>query len=748
METIGRYRILSTLGQGGMGIVYEAHDDRLDRTVAIKLMRDAVMGVGTVERFWREARAAASINHPHVCQIFEVGEEAGRPFIVMERLTGETLASRLLRGPLPAREAARQALGLLDALEALHQRSVIHRDLKPSNVFLVSHGVKLLDFGLARDVSSLVDTASTRLTTPGVLIGTPQYMAPEQVSGAALDARADLFAAGVILFEMLRGKPAFAGATPIAVLEKVLHEHPPALVGSPFIAALDAVIHRAVAKNPEQRYQSAAAMASDVRHTLALDDSGEVVRVMSMTRIVVLPFRLLRPDPDTEFLAYGLPDAITASLSAHEGISIRSPLAASKFASDAPDLRAIAEQLDVDHVLTGTLLRSQDQLRVSVQLIEAPNGRVAWSHGAQATLGDLFQLQDTLTHGIVNALPVGSRAARQIDVPNTSRAYELYLRANQLALESGTYRVALSLYERCIEDDPHFAPAWARLGRTRRVIGKYLETDADPMYAGAEEAFKRALTLNPDLPIAHSLYSYLEVEVGRADDAMAHLLKLIAQQPTDPDLLAALCHVLRYCGLLTASVAADERAKRFDPQMRTSVPHTYFMRGEYERTLGQLPWLTDPLYAITLMTLGRREEALAAIKVDEERFANSIFERRFVAHLRGAAERNLPATLAAIDEFLGGGFRDGEGVYYCVRSLAYLGETSRAIEALRRALDLGFFCYPAFERDAWLDSLRGLGPFKELMQAARARHSGTARIFADLGGERLLGMRSSTQTLG
>src|SRR5688572_23352801 len=185
-----------------------------------------------------------------------------------------------------------------------------------------------------------------------------------------------------------------------------------------------------------------------------------------MTRLVVLPFRLLRPDTDTEFLAFSLPDAITASLSAHDGISVRSPLAASRFVSSGPDLRVIAEELDVDHVLTGTLLRSGDQLRISVQLVQAPGGSVIWSNGAQAAMGDLFKLQDMLTHGIVDALPV-SRASSSVatDVPRTPRAYELYLRANQLALESNTYRLAQRFYERCLEDDPDFAPAWARLGR-------------------------------------------------------------------------------------------------------------------------------------------------------------------------------------------------------------------------------------------------------------------------------------------
>ncbi|MGH9349471.1 MAG: protein kinase domain-containing protein [Vicinamibacterales bacterium] len=741
METVGRYRIVRRLGEGGMGVVYEAHDDRLDRVVALKLMHDAMLGPVAVERFWREARAAASISHPHICQIFELGEDEGRPFIVMERLAGETLADRLARGPIAPRDAAALALGLLDALEALHQRQVVHRDLKPSNVFITAHGIKLLDFGLARDVGSITDTAVTRLTSPGLVVGTPHYMPPEQITGTTLDERADLFAAGAIFFEMLSGHPAFPGATPVDVLQKILHEQPPALLGSPLVAALDAIIHRALAKRPDTRYPTAAAMAADVRQALAVGDSGEAVRVTTMTRLVVLPFRLLRADPDTEFLAFSLPDAITASLSQHEGISVRSPLAASRFASDAPDLRAMAEQLDVDHVLTGTLLRSGDQLRISVQLVQAPGGRVIWSHGAQAAMGDLFQLQDTLTHGIVDALPVGRVASAPVDVPRTPRAYELYLRANQLALESSTYRLAQSLYERCLDEDPRFAPAWARLGRVQRVIGKYLEKDPQPADDAAEHAFRRALELNPDLPIAHNLYSYLETERGRAELAMTRVLDRLGRHPADAELLAALVHSCRYCGLLDASIAAHERARRLDPQVRTSVLHTYFAMGDYQRCVDEAQWLTDPMITAALVAMGRTDEARIAIRLESERFAGNTIERHFITHLVAFVGGTREDGVRELDLLTGGGFRDGEGIYHGVRGYARLGEIERAIRAFEQVIEFGFFCYPAFARDPWLDPIRSHPRFVALMRVAETHCATVARLFVEHRGDRLLGVR-------
>src|SRR5262245_8671680 len=217
---VGPYRIERTLGQGGMGVVYAAHDERLDRPVALKMIGVLAPDDQARKRFAREARAAARINHPHVCQIYEVGEDGGDPFIAMELLAGESLSERLARGTLPLAETVTASLQVLDALEALHAQGLVHRDLKPSNVFLCPRGVKLLDFGLARpvDASLVEDVTHSRLTRSGVVVGTPQYMSPEQVYGNEVDARSDVFAAGTIVFEMLAGRPAFGGRTVVEVL--------------------------------------------------------------------------------------------------------------------------------------------------------------------------------------------------------------------------------------------------------------------------------------------------------------------------------------------------------------------------------------------------------------------------------------------------------------------------------------------------------------------------------------------------
>jgi serine/threonine protein kinase len=315
---IGHYAIARKLGEGGMGVVYEARDERLERTVAVKTMSSLTGDETARKRFWREACAAAGVNHPNVCQLYEIGEDGGELFIVMELLEGEALSERLRRGPLSVVETLPIGLGILAALSALHARGIVHRDLKPSNVFLTPHGVKLLDFGLARpsdaELARSLNSAA-ELTRTGMLVGTPRYMAPEQVTGEGVDARSDLFAAGAILFEMLAGRPAFNGRNVVEILHATLHEQPPALTGSPAVAAADRVIRRALAKRPAERPASADAMAEELRSIRGVDGDDRPALARALTRLVVLPFRVLRPDPETDFLAFSLPDAIATSLS-------------------------------------------------------------------------------------------------------------------------------------------------------------------------------------------------------------------------------------------------------------------------------------------------------------------------------------------------------------------------------------------------------------------------------------------------
>ncbi|HSD65639.1 MAG TPA: protein kinase, partial [Vicinamibacteria bacterium] len=574
------------LGRGGMGVVYEAHDEQLGRTLAVKTLAGLADETAR-KRFWREARAAASVNHPNICPLYEVGEEGGLPFIAMELLEGAPLSQRLEGGPLTSTQAIEIAVPILDALAVVHERGLVHRDLKPSNVFLTPHGLRLVDFGLARPVSAEGTDAvatETNLTRTGMIVGTPRYMAPEQVRGEALDGRTDLFAVGAILFEMLAGRPAFAGRTAVEVLHATLYEQPPALSGSPAVAAIDRVIRKSLAKAPRDRYPTAAAMGDDLRAAMRTSGTESAAVARALTRLVVLPFRPLRPDPETDFLSFGLSDAISTSLSALGSLVVRSTSAAARFATESPDLRQIATEADVDHVVTGTLLRSGDRLRVTIQLAEAPAGTLAFSHTVESTLGDLFALQDDLARRLTEALalPLGARRGSG-DVPKSARGYEFYLRANEIARRYDQFDVARDLYLQCLREDPDFAPAWARLGRCHRLAAKYLLQDVRANYDRSEEALRRALELNPDLALAHKFFAHLEAERGRAPDGMVRLLRQARVHRNDPELFAGLVHVCRYCGLLEASVAAHGEARRLDPGIGTGIQFTLLWMGAHDQ---------------------------------------------------------------------------------------------------------------------------------------------------------------------
>ena len=727
-----------------MGVVYAARDERLERIVAVKTM--SAMSSPTSDdtarkRFWREARAAASVNHPNICQIYEIGEDQGELFIAMELLQGQSLADEMRQGPMNVSRATAIGLGMLSALSALHARGIIHRDLKPSNVFLTTHGVKLLDFGLARPE---IDQAVTAVTQTGMLVGTPRYMAPELVTGDEVDARSDLFATGAILFEMLAGRPAFSGKTVAEVVHATVYEQPPALGGSPAIAAVDRAIRRALAKRPAERVPSADALADDLRAAASLDTESVTAPAHAMTRLVVLPFRILRPDVETDFLAFSLADAITTSLSGIGSLIVRSSAVAARFTGETPDLKALAAEADVDRVVMGTLLRSGDQVRAVAQLVEAPSGRLITSHQVQATLGDLFRMQDDIAHRVVDALslPLTGATTPSADTPQNARAYELYLRANEVARKYEGLKQARELYERCLELDPAFAPAWARLGRCYRVIGKFVEPlpDSDTR---AQEAFDRALALNPRLPIAHKFYAGLEADIGQSTRALVRLLQQATQHGNDPELFAGLVHACRYCGLFDQSIAAHGEARRLDPNVPTSVEQTVMMTGDIDRLLSieraaVVAGADGGLRVIGLGLAGRREDARRML---DELVVSTMFVtfnawRSYLTawlELRLDDMRQIDAALNPLKIA-----DDPEAIFQRGWLLCDVGDYEGGLEYLQRAITKGYYVVPALLRSQF-DGIREHAAFRAVFAEAEAGRRQALAAFREAGGERLLG---------
>jgi serine/threonine protein kinase/tetratricopeptide (TPR) repeat protein len=742
IETIGPYQVVRKLGEGGMGVVFAARDARLDRLVAVKMLREGIANEEARLRFWREARAAAGVSHPNICQVFEVGEADGRLYLVMELLEGEPLGERLRRGPLPEREAVSILLGVLSALDAVHRRELVHRDLKPSNVFLTRHGPKVLDFGLARFTQAGSEPSLLKnLTQPGSVLGTPRYMSPEQLQGLPVESPSDIFAAGVLFYEMLTGKPAFTGDTVMAIFHAVLYDPPPPLPSHPHI---EGVLRRSLARDPGSRYPSAAAMAEALRTMVSDSSSSRTVESPAaprQTRLIVLPFRMLRPDPETEFLAFSLPDAITASLSGLQSLVVRSSMVAARFTGPAPDLREVAEQAQVDAVLTGTLLRAGPQIRVSVQLVEAPAGTLLWSQTSQAALEDIFELQDGLAKRIFESLRQShSSREEQVlrrDVPVNAAAYEFYLRANQHAKEPEGLPVARELYQRCLDLDPNYAPAWARLGRCLWLMAKW-SPDSGIDASQAENAFERAFSINPDLAIAHQLYGRFETDRGRARQSMVRLLHRASRFRQDAELFAGLVHCCRYCGLLDASVAAFERARALDPQIQTSVEHTYFMRGDHQKVIELSHANFGFVVAQSLMLLGRAREADELARTSESTLPTPML-RLYLAAVRAGLGENVEALRHAVGEILSLKLMDLEGLHYLSRMTVRAGLPDEAVQLARRSVSGGWWCPQPMRQDLWLEPLRARDDYRELIAAAEKGRAESLAAYREADGPDLLG---------
>jgi TolB-like protein/Tfp pilus assembly protein PilF/predicted Ser/Thr protein kinase len=512
---LGPYEIVGPLGAGGMGEVYRAKDPRLNRYVAIK-----VSALQFSARFEREAKAIAALNHPNICQIYDLGPN----YLVMELIEGTPL-----RGPLPLDLTLHYAVQICDALEAAHKKNITHRDLKPSNILVTESGVKLLDFGLAKmgnaSAPPALDgtTQTTDITAAGTVLGTAAYMSPEQAKSEETDARSDIFSFGLVLYEMLSGHPAFLMKSAIETMAAIVRDEPAPLDAPP---KLSAIVTRCLRKLPDSRFQT----INEVRAAL---EQVMAVRIGDAPSIAVLPFANMSRNAEDEYFSDGLAEEIINALAQVQGLKVIARTSAFAFKRKNEDIRKIAEALGVRNVLEGSVRRAGNRLRVTAQLINAADGMNLWSQRYDRDMTDVFAIQDEISQAISEALQV--RLAPRAKMVNLE-AYQNYLKGQYHRAQATPESLAKAkeCFEQALAIDPNYAPAYSGLAAYYYLLSAIGITPTGEVAHLAKSAAENALSIDPNSSEAYSVLGVMAAFDYDWKLVGTHFRKAMSVEPVPP----------------------------------------------------------------------------------------------------------------------------------------------------------------------------------------------------------------------
>ena len=540
---LGPYEVGEQIGAGGMGEVYKARDPRLGRDVAIKII-SATPDSDRLARFERETRATAVLAHPNILTIFDVGTHDGLPFLVSELLDGQTLGRRLAAGRVEPVRAIELAIQLVKGVAAAHALRIVHRDLKPENLFVTGHGtLKILDFGLAKlKNADFGDPAQStiEMSDPNRLIGTPAYMAPEQLRGELVDERTDIFAIGTVLYEMVCGRHPFRRDSGAAMLAAILHERPAGLdLSSGYPPAMERIVMHCLEKDPGDRFQTAGDLAFALESILGELKQPAQARAaadrQAPTSVAVLPFADMSPTRDQAYLCEGIAEELINVLTRVPGLRVAARSSTFQFKASAVDVRAVGARLGVAAVLEGGVRKAGDRLRVTVQLVDVADGYQRWSHRFDGKLEDVFAIQDEIAEQVAAALGslLTEHQRKALRRPETApETYEFFLRGRQLVNQSRgqSFMMAKQMFEQAIARDPEYAPAYAGLADVHAWFYTWWGGSAADFEA-ADRASRKALELAPDLSEAHTSRGFVLSLAHKYDESEREFQEALRLNP-------------------------------------------------------------------------------------------------------------------------------------------------------------------------------------------------------------------------
>ena len=761
---LGPYEIVARIGAGGMGEVYQAHDTKLGRKVAIKVLPAAfVNNPARLSRFQREARILASLNHPNIATIHGLEESGGVHYLVMELIPGQTLAERLGAGPLDIAEALAISRQIAEALEAAHEQGVIHRDLKPANVKVTPDGrVKVLDFGLAKafagergvDLSQGSPLISAE-TDEGTILGTPAYMSPEQMRSKPVDKRTDIWAFGCVLYELFTARRAFRGETLADIFAAVLKGEPDWQALPPSTPArMQDLLRHCLQKDSQHRLRDfgdarieieEAVMATMMAGPSVKGDDGAKKKAFAkrsdeQPSILVLPFANLYADKMNDYFSDGLTEEVISDLSTIRALRVISRTSTMRLKEAPQDIKRIMEELHVQYILEGSVRKSGNNLRVTAKLLDVLTDSVVWADTHSGTLEDVFTIQEALSKKIVEVLKLKLSSEEELKLAEVSipdiRAYEYYLKARQEILsysKEGLER-ALDYLQSGIKIVGENILLISALGQTYWQFVN-AGVSSDPSYLEkAQKCAERILALDSRSPHGYRLLGLVQVHRGNSQEGARLLKRSLATDPNDSDTLAWLIAIYGFSGKPYAAAPLAKKLMEIDP---LTPSYQYLpgllalMAGEFHRALAPFAKALqmEPSNPMTQLCYG---QVLALSEHPEE--SNQIFDalfnempESFAAKmgllykyaLQGDRARALVAATTDLKDTAAGDPYYSWNVAQC---FALINAKEEAFDWLEKAISLGFINYPLLARwDPFLENVRSERRFGQLMEKVRER---------------------------